>query len=639
MSVFWASAAVAQQGGIQPADTINAIRVATTVSVAQPDTVRVRFIPALGRLAPQDTTHSPFHFSNIVWTDARFLGDLLWKTPGVSLSTLGEPGKPYHLAALGLLRNPVTILVDGRPLAEPITGSFNLYDIPLEAIERVEVLRGSQSAAFGGSSGLTLNLVTHHYNTARPVTKIRYLQGPYEYSLLDGLFTQNVADATNLQLGFQRHVSDGRFANARFDAWNVRTKLRYNVTDRWNVSLSHSYNRSVNGLNGGIDDARSPSPFDDVTAVVKNPNASERISRNDLAVHTIVRLFSDSASTTQAVVYFSEIEREYRDRAGTLSFSNVMTSSLAGARVLQQLTGSSYSAMVGGDFEQRRMFGGSALGFRSEQRSAFFAHGAVSMFDILTPSLGIRREQQGGAAVTSAGASVRVRIHESTTLQAEAVRSERLPSWVERYAVPPILPSFEKHSTISIGGTTSPLSGVSLTGEFYTRRTDDAIQLIALREGDSLYFVVRTLPQIDARGASITASLAVWKVEATASVGLTDLKHGSVTKTLLPRLNSVAEVTYRDIVGAVEGRVGFRTHMASRHRGLQYHPELRMFYENSGEQVGGYVVVDLFGVFKLGDAYITVGWDNILNSNYLTTRFYPMPNRGFKLGVNWVFVD
>jgi outer membrane cobalamin receptor len=77
----------------------------------------------------------------------------------------------------------------------------------------------------------------------------------------------------------------------------------------------------------------------------------------------------------------------------------------------------------------------------------------------------------------------------------------------------------------------------------------------------------------------------------------------------------------------------------SQHRGKEYVPRQGLWVENIRTQPGQFSTMDFFAVLHIGDAFISVTWENLLNANYFITPVYPMPGRNFKLGVNWVFVD
>lgn len=81
---------------------------------------------------------------------AREVGELLQTLPGVTVTRRGGPGSPAHLSIRGSSADQVLLLVDGVPANDALTGEADLSSIPLEAVESVTVLRGAQSARYGG---------------------------------------------------------------------------------------------------------------------------------------------------------------------------------------------------------------------------------------------------------------------------------------------------------------------------------------------------------------------------------------------------------------------------------------------------------------------------------------------------------
>ncbi len=97
---------------------------------------------------------------------ARDLADLLRLVPGFRVSNSFESNAPqgsYHIS-LGTFSNHIQVLVDGRSVYSPyLQGSTGpgLQTVALEDIERIEVLRGSNSAAYGARAFLgVVNIVT-----------------------------------------------------------------------------------------------------------------------------------------------------------------------------------------------------------------------------------------------------------------------------------------------------------------------------------------------------------------------------------------------------------------------------------------------------------------------------------------------
>jgi len=99
---------------------------------------------------------------------ARDVADLLRLVPGFQTSTSFETGAPlasYHGGFDGFSAR-MQVLVDGRSVYSPYflggTGR-GLQTVALEDIERIEVLRGSNSAAYGARAMLgVVNIVTRH---------------------------------------------------------------------------------------------------------------------------------------------------------------------------------------------------------------------------------------------------------------------------------------------------------------------------------------------------------------------------------------------------------------------------------------------------------------------------------------------
>lgn len=89
------------------------------------------------------------------------LEDLLAMLPGVGLSRRGTLGTQADTSLRGATFEQVAVIVDGIRLNNPQTGHFHLdLPLPLEAIERLEVLLGPSSAlhgpdAFGGVVAIT----------------------------------------------------------------------------------------------------------------------------------------------------------------------------------------------------------------------------------------------------------------------------------------------------------------------------------------------------------------------------------------------------------------------------------------------------------------------------------------------------
>lgn len=172
---------------------------------------------------------------------ARGLADLLRQVPGflVAQSINGAPHAAYH----GMTdQNPrgLQILVDGRSQFSPLYFggvNWNLIDISLDEIARIEVIRGSNSAAYGSNAFLgVVNVVTLNPAETQGV-RVRVAGGDEEVEDRYARMGMHVGDAfvrlsaETKQDGGVAHANDG-LRNQRF---NMRADIPFGLLDELQV--------------------------------------------------------------------------------------------------------------------------------------------------------------------------------------------------------------------------------------------------------------------------------------------------------------------------------------------------------------------------------------------------------------------
>ena len=94
-------------------------------------------------------------------TKAAYVADVLRTVPGFAVSQMGSKGGVTQVRVRGAEGNHVLVLIDGVPVSEHSTGEFEFGRLAVANIERIEILRGPQSA-FWGSNAMAgvINIVT-----------------------------------------------------------------------------------------------------------------------------------------------------------------------------------------------------------------------------------------------------------------------------------------------------------------------------------------------------------------------------------------------------------------------------------------------------------------------------------------------
>jgi vitamin B12 transporter len=155
---------------------------------------------------------------------AHTLADVLRGVPGMQVISV-NPGAPPMLSSRGFQGagevEYVQLLIDGAPAGDVESGLADWRAIPVESIERIEIVRGAGSSLFGDTA---LGGVVQVFR--RPVTHVSATIGSFGTTRWSAGF----ANASVSQIrsdGFRAHsASDERFANVTFGGFTLDASTR-----------------------------------------------------------------------------------------------------------------------------------------------------------------------------------------------------------------------------------------------------------------------------------------------------------------------------------------------------------------------------------------------------------------------------
>lgn len=212
----------------------------------------------------------------------RVVSDVLRDVPGLAVSRTGPVGALTQLRIRGAEGNQTLVLIDGIEVNNPAAGSeFNLANLLNAEIERIEVLRGPQSALYGSDAiGGVVNIVTKRPEAGFTAT-VRGEGG--SFATRSGLF--------NIGFGSERFYLSGtldRFVTngvsvAEEDDGNSEDDGYANTTARIKVGIKPFDFLEIDAVGMAVDSDRDGDASAPVVNAIDSEDESETSQRYGLA--------------------------------------------------------------------------------------------------------------------------------------------------------------------------------------------------------------------------------------------------------------------------------------------------------------------------------------------------------------------
>lgn len=182
--------------------------------------------------------------------NAHTLADILFYITGVQLEMNRTPGTVLNFEVQGSNFNHVLVLIDNVPINNLSENFPDLSAVPVQMIERVEVVKGAASSAWGNALGGVVNVITKSPDTERSLG-----------GLVSGSFGQRETADARVELSGTQHRlgyylsggklrSDGFLPNNSSDQESVYGKLRYDLPARGSVTLATGWTGGKSGMYG-----------------------------------------------------------------------------------------------------------------------------------------------------------------------------------------------------------------------------------------------------------------------------------------------------------------------------------------------------------------------------------------------------
>jgi vitamin B12 transporter len=186
--------------------------------------------------------------------------DMLREIPGLQINAYGPIGALAEVFTRGADRTGTLVLLDGVPLNDP-GGELHLENITSEGLDRVEVVRGPESALFGAEAAAgVIQLFTKHGDpeNAVPHGSFSYERGSFQTDRWIANLNGGLPSRLDYSLSASQFHTAGEWPNT-FNRNNTGTaNLGYKISDSTQLRAIFRVYDAIAGIPGqiayGIDD-------------------------------------------------------------------------------------------------------------------------------------------------------------------------------------------------------------------------------------------------------------------------------------------------------------------------------------------------------------------------------------------------
>lgn len=175
------------------------------------------------------------------------LGEALRGAPGVEIQRSGGLGKATSIRIRGTNPNQVQVLVDGLRVKSPTLGTADLAELPVDAVERIEVVRGPQAGLYGADAiGGVVNIITRK-GQGPPRASAHFEGGSYD-TFRERVGVQGAFGGFNYNLSGSYYTTHGRFHNDDAEQVSLAGRVGYEFSWKGELSVTGRYVKTYTDL-------------------------------------------------------------------------------------------------------------------------------------------------------------------------------------------------------------------------------------------------------------------------------------------------------------------------------------------------------------------------------------------------------
>lgn len=605
--------------------------------------------------------------AEIAQSSAGTVPELLRNVAGVVVNDINGSGRFFTVDLRGFGETAslnTLVMIDGRRINQADLSGVDWTLIPLDRVERIEIIRGSRGSVLYGdnATGGVVNIITQK-GTKDWLVKTALSGGSYG-TYQGNTAVRGTADRLSMAVHGNYRSSDGYRDNS--DAWakDFGLATTYDATDKFSLNLSTGYHQDEARLPGALSSSDLASGISRTATL----HPDDFTDTEDWYLQGGPRIFLNDNSYLDLDISTRKRESEFFSLFNGGHFvgtTDIKTLAISPRLVLnEQLAGHDSKVVLGYDFERSHedlrnesVFFGTpsiALFKLSKTNQGYFGHAEVSLSEQLAVSGGFRYDQvdfnfkakDTGSTLSTdfdknlytAGATYRFTEHSS--VYASYARGFRYPVLDESYNF------FNNSVNGSLTPQTSDDYEIGLRHQFNSGLTVTA-NLFRMEIEQEIFFNPISFSNENLDGTAVRQGIEVSAGQQFDAVLLTgsytyretEIDGGQFDGNALPNvpkhqltLGLQTEVCRHMQLNLDSTYVGKRHFISD--------------FDNSHDRQKGYLLLSgkLSYLFEQGSVYLAA--KNILDRQYSEygvlnflgeENFYPSPGANFIVGAEWQF--
>lgn len=184
-----------------------------------------------------------------VWSER--ISEPLDKLTSTSIINYGSLGALKSIRIRGSTAEQVLVLLDSRPISDPRSGQPQLHQIPVETIERIEVIKGPASAIYGSSAiGGVVNIITKK-PSEKPKVSFDSRFGTFK-TLHESFSHSATINDLGYYFNYTYDSSLGHRDNSQYRGNNLTSKFDYRINENNRLYFNAGYFEDEAGTPGPI---------------------------------------------------------------------------------------------------------------------------------------------------------------------------------------------------------------------------------------------------------------------------------------------------------------------------------------------------------------------------------------------------